>query len=120
MCLSRLAYGRVEQSSAHSEEYPDIHHQTEAEDQTDVKQYTRIWCLCDTVVVLSRCDSVAVCRRSVGYTRSSKCKEQEHERAGELSSSGNQFIAPPVGHKALCFLRRPWRGAIAVRSALKS
>jgi hypothetical protein len=91
-------YSRVEESSTDAEEHPHTNHQTESENQTDVQQYARVWCLRQTISLLAGCCSIAVQGCGVGYLGSSEGEEQEHERSGELCNRRNDFVSPFIRH----------------------
>jgi hypothetical protein len=96
-------YSWVEEATADPEEYPHIHHQAEAEDETDVEQNTRVWCLRNAVVLLASSRLVSVDSCCVGDLCSAKGKEQEHEGAAELCGGSDELIAPFVAYVPVLF-----------------
>jgi hypothetical protein len=91
-------YSWVEEATADPEEYPHIHHQTEAKNETDVEQNTRVWRLRNAVILLASSRLVSVDSCCVGDLCSAKGKEQEHEGAAELCGGSDELIAPFVAY----------------------
>ena len=82
-------------------EDPDIDHQTEAKDQTDIQQHTRVGCLRKSIALLARRGRIASDSRSVGDLCTAECKEEKQKGTAELGSHGNELIAPFAGEAAL-------------------
>jgi hypothetical protein len=101
--LATMTYSWVEEATADPEEYPHIHHQTEAEDETDVEQNTRVWRLRNAVVLLASSCLVSVDSCCIGDLCSAKGKEQEHEGAAELCGGSDELIAPFVAYEPVLF-----------------
>jgi hypothetical protein len=101
--LTTTTYSWVEEATADPEEYPHIHHQTEAENETDVKQNTRVWCLRNAIVLLASSRLVSVDSCCVGDLCSAKGKEQEHEGTAELCGGSDELIAPFVAYEPVLF-----------------
>lgn len=94
-----MTYSWVEKPTTDTEEHPNVDHETEPKDQTDVKQDTRVRSLRDAVPALTSCCSITVQGRSVGDLGTAKCEEEEQESTAEFCYHCDKLV-PPFAREA--------------------